>query len=427
MDKLKIAIACFSLCLGKGGSERVAVNLAEEMTHRGHQVLLLSHIGPNGEESPAYSLSSHVRHLAVNGNGWHGEIATLKKLLLDKKIDVFLSLGASSRHFFWASACIGTGIPLIYSERSDPVERIEKINWNRQGRMAALYGADCIHELLPAYISTIPQELRKKVTVIPNAAPKNPIPATIKNNGQKILLFLGRLCEEKRPLILLDAFCLLADKYPDWNLEIWGHGPLEDNLVTHIKNTGVSKRIFFRGQCDNSAQAYANAQLYCLPSSHEGFPNTVLEAMAAGLPIVGYKSCTALANIIEEGKTGLLANVDSAESLAKELNKLMNDYNLRKSIGDAARNAAAAYQPDCIYDKWEKLFFEMAALGHTVTEKFDCDEFQSRADLSCAARKEWLYRDLDKPMPWSFAWLKERAFNVAHNIIMDMYSRKGLA
>lgn len=417
MAKLRIAIGCFSLCLGKGGSERVAVNLAEEMTRRGHQVLLLSLIGPYGETTPAYPLAPNVRHIALNGKGWHGEVAKLKKLLLDEKIDAFLSVGASAMHFFWASACIGTGIPIIYSERSDPVERIENMDWNRQGRMAALYGADRIHELLPAYINTIPQELRKKVTIIPNAMPRHPLPAAIKEDGQTTLLYLGRLCEEKRPLILLDAFYLLADKYPDWNLEIWGHGPMEGKIREHIKNAGGANRIFFRGQCYNPPQAYASAQLYCLPSSHEGFPNTILEAMAAGLPIVGFQSCNALANIIEDGKTGLLAREDSAESLAHALEKLMGDCKLRKSIGNAARDAASAYQPDGIYDKWESLFFEMASLDDdTQTKKLDNEEFLYRAVLSCAARSEWLYRDFEGAMPWSFAWLKERVRNLARNI-----------
>ena len=417
MKNLRIAIGCFSLCLGKGGSERVAVNLAEAMTLRGHQVLLLSHIGPNGENTPAYPISPNVRHIALNCSGWHGEVAKLKKILIYEKIDVFLSLGASAMHFFWASACIGTGIPIIYSEHSDPVERIEKINWNRQGRMAALYGADCIHELLPGYMNTIPQELREKAIVIPNCAPRNPISAIIKDEGQKTLLYLGRLCEEKRPQLLLDAFCLLADKYPDWNLEIWGYGPLEGRIRGQIKKSETSGRIFFRGQCDNPGQAYANAQLYCLPSSHEGFPISVLEAMTAGLPIVGYKSCNAIANIIEDGKTGLLANEDSPESLAQALDKLMGNCGLRKSIGAAARDAASAYKPDGIYDKWEKLFYELANLNFdTVSQKLDREEFLHPAALSLAARQEWLYRDFEQPMPWSFAWFKNCCLNLVNKL-----------
>ncbi len=426
MKNLRIAIGCFSLCLGKGGSERVAVNLSEEMTRRGHQVLLFSHIGPKGETTPVYPLSSNVRHIALNGSGWHGEVAKLKKILIYEKIDVFLSLGASAMHFFWASACIGTGIPIIYSEHSDPVERIEKINWNRQGRMAALYGADCIHELLPGYMNTIPQELREKAIVIPNCAPRNPISAIIKDEGQKTLLYLGRLCEEKRPQLLLDAFCLLADKYPDWNLEIWGYGPLEGRIRGQIKKSETSGRIFFRGQCDNPGQAYANAQLYCLPSSHEGFPISVLEAMTAGLPIVGYKSCNAIANIIEDGKTGLLADEDSPESLAHALDTLMGDCNLRKSIGDAAKTAASAYQPDGIYNKWESLFFEMANIkGQTIIKSFASEEFLHRANLSCSARREWLFHDFGKPLPWSFEWLHTCCVNLVNKLAGNKHFLRG--
>lgn len=419
MKKLHLAIACFSLCLGKGGSERAAVNLAEAMAARGHKVILLSFIGSKGGTSPAYPLSPQIRHLAMNVNGWHGEIARLGELLSIEKIDVLLSLGASAMHFFWSMACMNARVPIIYSERSDPVERIEKTNWNRPGRMAALYSADCIHELLPMYVNTVPEALREKVVVIPNCAPPHPLPATMQADGQKTLLYLGRLCDEKRPLLLLEAFCLVKNKYPDWNLEIWGHGYLENDLLSHIKKAGVPNRIIFRGQCDNPEFAYANAQIYCLPSSHEGFPNTVLEAMAAGLPIAGYKSCNALANIIENGRTGILAGEDTPQSLAGVLDKLMGDPDLRANLGHAAREAAADYEPIAIYDRWEKLFYDMTNKQGTIMgNKLASEKFRLAAELSASARQEWLLREFAEPLPWTFAWFRARSQTLARRLYL---------
>lgn len=421
MKPLSIAIACHSLCIGRGGNERVAVNLAIAMLARGHSPLLLSHSGPKGQNIPAYPIPPGVEHFCLNGNGWHGEIAKTEKLLKERNIDVLLSLGSSGRHFFWALACAGPGTPLIYSESSDPLERIEKIDWNRAGRYAALYSADFIHELLPAYVESVPRDLRDRVRVISNAAPEKALPAKITESGRKNILFLGRFCEEKRPWLLIEAFGQLADNFPDWDLVVWGHGKLERSVKKAIASSRARDRIRFMGLCDDPPKAFADAQLYCLPSSHEGFPVAALEAMAAGLPVAGFRRCSALANIIRQGETGLLAEEDTAAGLAQSLAALMSDFSLRKRLSESAKNEASLYAPDLVWNKWENLFREAARKkGKTVMSKHAAEGFTPPATLSAKARQEYILRPYLAPMPWSMAWIKRRA----HNLCMRLARRK---
>lgn len=424
MKNLRLAIACSGICLGKGGSERTAVNMAVEMSKRGHYALLLGWEGPGRSITPAYRIPADIPFIAVNPDGKHDYIDYLRNYLVAQKIDVFLSLQCNSAHLLWQQACLGSGIPFICSERVDPIYGIEKIYWNRPGRLAALAGADCIHELLPGYADSVPDHLRQKVVVIPNGAPYNPLVHSMNHSSRKSVLYLARLCEQKRPYLLVEAFCGLMDKYPEWDLEIWGHGLLEKILREQIIKAGSGNRIRFHGQCDNPAQAYAASDIYCLPSSHEGFPNTVLEAMSAGLPTVGFKSCAALADIVEDNKTGLLAPENNAASLALTLERLMSDCEMRAKFGLAAKEAAATYAPATVYDQWEQLFQTLSkSRDNTIMDKLAAAEFACRADLSTSARQEWVFRNYGESMPWSFAWLKERAGNLVRNLYAEKFSK----
>lgn len=419
MTPLRIAIACSSLCVSRGGSERAATALAAEMARRGHEPLLLSAVWPgqNASAPPVYGLPAGVCHHVADAQGRHEHVRALREKLLDWGADVLLSMQSDGDHLLWAMTCMGSGIPFICSERCDPVAFVEAISWNRAGRLALLSGADCIHELLPGYADSVPALFRDKVRVIPNAAPAAARPADAVGGARKNLLFLARLCRQKQPLLLLEAFRLVMDRHPDWDLILWGHGPQARHIRWRITRERLTGRVRFRGICTDSAAAFAGVQLYCLPSAYEGFPNAVLEAMSAGLPVVGLASCAGVRGVVRDGVTGLLAKESSAASLAEALDRLMADPRMRKDMGDAGRAACADYAADKIFGQWEALFQEMAQRkGNTVMDGFYQEPFASRATLSAAARREWLYRDFGQPMPYSVAWWRRRTATLLRNL-----------
>lgn len=423
---LRIAIACSSLCSSRGGSERAVTDIASEMLRRSHAVLLLSAKIKGGGGEPCYGLPSGARHIAIDPRGRHTDIRHLREFLIADGTDVFLSMQSDAFHLLWSVACMGSGTPFICSERIDPVIYIENYAWNRAGRLAVLAGADFIHELLPPYVDTVPEILRNKVRVMPNAAPLYSISADPIGGGHKKLLYLARFCGQKRPLMLLDAFRLVMDKHPQWNLEMWGHGPHEKRLKKQISKHGLDGRVHLRGICLDSARVLSQAQAYCLPSSFEGFPNTVLEAMSAGLPVAGFASCKGVAGVVRDGETGLLAREDSAMGLADVLDKLLGDAELRARLGKAGKAACSDYAPDKIFDQWENLFYEAAALkGNTAMDAFYQEPFASRARLSAAARREWLFRDFGEAMPYTFAWWRERIGNLCGHIGKIMGAKLG--
>ena len=99
---------------------------------------------------------------------------------------------------------------------------------------------------------------------------------------------------------------------------------------------------------------YRRADIFGFPSAYEGFPLAMTEAMSAGLPVIGLKTCPAVNEIVEDGKTGFLADADP-QDLAEKLKFLMQHHRERVQMGHEAYMAMERYTPDSVWDQWEHL------------------------------------------------------------------------
>lgn len=410
MNVRHIGIGVGSLLLSRGGTERAAVRLAEAMIERGHRVTLFYLPHPRNLSAPVYSLPAACA--VVRGpTQQHCDIRNMREILRASKMDVFLSMESSALHLLWAVSVLGTGIPFICSERHHPLH-IEKHFWNRAGRLAVLSGADFIHELFPEYLNYVPEIWNGRVRVIGNSAPADPVTQAHLGGAEgerKILLYLARFKAPKRPDLLIKAFSLLKEEFPDWQLHLWGHGLQEQSLRALIKELKLNRQARIMGEARDVMPIYAKAHLYCLASEEEGFPNSLLEAMSAGLPCVAFSGCAGARALLENDKNGALAAEMTPNSLATSLRPLMASANMRAAMGKAAKQRAAEYSPERIYSQWEALLDEAAERkGHTVMDEFQKDPFACRSTLSAAARREWIFRDFGQPMPHSLAWMRER-------------------
>jgi len=112
---------------------------------------------------------------------------------------------------------------------------------------------------------------------------------------------------------------------------------------------------------DVSAE-YRTADLFCLPSRWEGFPNAIAEAMAHGLPAVAFRQCAGVDELIVPGRNGQLADGNGdADALAAALRPLMEDADARERLGMEARKIAEAFRPEAVFDRWERLFRDLAS------------------------------------------------------------------
>ncbi|MDA5282241.1 MULTISPECIES: glycosyltransferase [unclassified Streptomyces] len=181
--------------------------------------------------------------------------------------------------------------------------------------------------------------------------PDSPAPRT-----SKVVASVGRLAFEKGVDLLLDAWADAAPHHPDWTLRIHGAGIEEESLRAHCASLGLDDSVEWMGSTDDVLGALRGASVFAQASRAEGFPITLLEAMAAGLPVAAFDCAPGVREIVEHGEDGLLARLGNTMELAGHLDALMSDADLRDRLGDAGFRSVRRFSSDEITDRWEALF-----------------------------------------------------------------------
>lgn len=184
----------------------------------------------------------------------------------------------------------------------------------------------------------------RDVAVIPNGVtlPAEPAAEIGAPRRPFTVLYAGRLRTRKAVAVLLEAFSRLRDRVSDAELIVVGDGEQRPALEAQAKRLGVAGAIRFEGARPHDAMPayYRSADVFCLPSLYEGFPLAILEAMAAGLPVVA----TAVAGVPEavaDGVTGRVVPAEDAGALAEALAGLAADPVTARAMGEAGRARAA--------------------------------------------------------------------------------------
>lgn len=157
--------------------------------------------------------------------------------------------------------------------------------------------------------------------------------------------------------MLIEAFAGLADKFPDWNVELWGDvdgKAYYKELEFLISKHALKNRVFLKGRTQQVPKVLQQGDLFVFPSAYEGFPLALGEAMSMGLPCVGYRSCVAIRTLIHDGVDGLLCD-DGVAPLQKAMAQLMENRDLRVSLGRQAKLSMREFAPDAIWNQWVAL------------------------------------------------------------------------
>lgn len=356
-----------------GGIENVSSCLANAMVRRRYKVICFTY-SPIGTPSRfCFDSAVQFEHYVFTGDA--STLPKLKEQLLRCQPDVFISPASFNNPLLWCSALKDLDIPLIYSEHTDPWI-IENKRWNQKERQAVLWVADAVHLLLPPFLKSVPKQLQSKCHIIGNPVPSSP--SEFQGNAPHTaptILSLGRLSPVKQIPLLVEAFNLVANDFPQWELHIWGIGEEEGRIRQKISQTTCADRIHICGLTRTPHKQFSQADIFCIPSRYEGFGLTIIEAFTHGVPVVGFQTCKAVNYLIKDGINGLLSPAMTAADLAQSLRRLMEDEYLRQRMGQAALDTAKEYAPEHIYDQWEKLIQAAAARkGQTQLARLYQDE-----------------------------------------------------
>jgi GalNAc-alpha-(1->4)-GalNAc-alpha-(1->3)-diNAcBac-PP-undecaprenol alpha-1,4-N-acetyl-D-galactosaminyltransferase len=349
-----------------GGIERMAVALMNELCARRYTVELLS--WDSSDAKSHYPLDPRVAWHRLNMGdareraGWPLRLRrqlAIRRLLRQNRPDVVI--GFQHGPFLTvALAALGLRIPIIAAERNAP----QRFDHLRVGKWRALIFqsfrlADRITVQLEEYIDRYPHYLQSRIVCIPNpvqAARQMAKPAG-ESGEVKRLLCVGRLSYQKNQAVLIDAFARVADAMPKWHLVFVGAGEDEQMLKRLAEEKGLQHRIEFTGAVKDVERFYASSHLFCLSSRWEGFPNALAEAMAHGLPAVGFADCAGVGQLIVDRHNGCLApGMGSSVTLAETIGPLMADDAKRQEMGKSAVASMARFTPAAVFDRWEALF-----------------------------------------------------------------------
>lgn len=355
--------------MNMGGAERAAATLCNAWAAAENQVTLV----PTFSQAsiPFYELSKDIELIYLNSLvplekknflNYAKRLLALRHLIQQKKPDVIISF-LSNVNVATIFATRFLKIPVICCERRNPQDSIGFF-WEWMCRKVYPFTDILLVQTTAAIEAT--KKIHPKVKQIYSIA--NPVSNDILNikkievtRSRKILLSVSRLVKVKQIDQMILVFNKLANLHHDWDLHIYGEGPLQHELVLMIKSLNLEDRVFLKGAISNPWQTLANeADIFLMCSQHEGFPNALLEAMAVGLPSITYDFPYGAQEMSKNGRYAVLVPLNDLRLFEAKLNELMSNQLLRMKLSDQSQQYIANhYNIDTILSFWNALFLKL--------------------------------------------------------------------
>lgn len=353
--------------LTSGGAERVMTTLANAWADRGSDVTLITF--DNSSAPPFYPMNPRVKlqRLGISGNSWTKAAAIrntisrvwkLRRAIQKSTPDLVLSF-LDTTNVTTILALLGTGIPVVVEEHTDPAQKNLGQRWVRL-RNVIYPRADRVVVLSEQSRSYFSDSIKQKTSIIPNPIVVEPATEPFRGSTQRrTLIALGRLGPEKGFDLLVDAFSRLAAEYPAWDLVIWGDGALRDDLTTRVSTLGLSDRIALPGLTQQPHEELRKADIFVMSSRREGFPMALGEAMACGLAVISTDCPSGPRQIIRDGIDGILVEPENPAALATAMRNLMSDESLRQTFAARAPEVLDRFGLERVLVMWEELFSQL--------------------------------------------------------------------
>ena len=307
-----------------GGTERVVALLANEYSRRGISVAILLFAG----NETAYPLDARIEVLSLGGPSGGSLSARLWRLRRMRQfyrenkncqIWAFSAMGA----VFSAAAALGQRHFFLVSERNDPTRydhrRIRDLSYRR---------ADVVVCQTVDAVKSFPAGIRKKSLVIPNPLEMTAEP--YEGARERRIVAVGRLNAQKNHRLLLRAFAVFVRNHSDYVLELYGQGETEAELRGLAAELKIDTNVIFKGFSAHVLSDIRTAAMYVLSSDYEGISNSMLEALALGIPVGGSRM------YIKDGVNGFLVPVGDISALARAMGRLADAPALGKRFAGEA-------------------------------------------------------------------------------------------
>lgn len=354
-----------------GGTERVLVNLSNELTKKGHCIKIISQkIGDNY----VYDLNESIELKQIwydNIRGKYGNKFFFR--VLNKFFGGFILQLFLKKH-------IGKDCTLIISFSNSIIIECYRTNykkklvafehwpyWKVEQNKKLQIKIDNIYPklkrviVLTEYDKNVYESLGCKVSLIPNCYSYYPKQSAKLN--QKIVLSIGHFNDQKRRDLLIKSWKNVNNNFPDWTLIIVGDGELKLECIQLIKRLNLQDVVKIIAPTNDICSYYLKSSIFVLSSEYEALPLVLIEARTFGLPCVSFDIKTGPNEIIRNNVDGFLVPFADCKMLAEKINVLINDEELRKNFGEASRkDSLVRFNPIGISNKWDDFLDDIKSL-----------------------------------------------------------------
>ena len=367
-------IYCIACTCHSGGMERVLTNKANYLARHGYEIVVVTtdqrgkqpffplepsirsiDLGINYDENNGKSFLNKLLHYPVK-QALHRK--RLKAVLMKERPDVTVSMFNNDAGFIPGIKDGSAKLLEIHFSKFKRLQYGRKGLWRLADRWRSKQDEKTVRkfdrfvvltEEDKAYWGNLPN-----IMVIPNAISGIPAGTALLEN--KRVIAVGRYTYQKGFERLVDAWHLLASRFPDWKLDIIGDGEERPLLEQRIRSYGLERQVTLTRPTQEIGKVYQEASILASSSRYEGLPMVLLEAQAFGLPIVAFQCKCGPKDIVSDGMNGYLVPEGDTAGMAQRLEILMKDEALRKRMGLKAKESALRFNEEVIMKKWMNIF-----------------------------------------------------------------------
>lgn len=371
-------IYCIACTCHSGGMERVLTNKANYLARHGYEIVVVT-TDQRGKQ-PFFPLEPSIRCIDLginydenNGKSFLNKLLhyplkqcrhkkRLKAVLMTERPDVTVSMFNNDAGFIPGIKDGSAKLLEIHFSKFKRLQYGRKGLWRLADRWRSKQDEKTVRkfdrfvvltEEDKAYWGNLPN-----IMVIPNAISGIPAGTALLEN--KRVIAVGRYTYQKGFERLVDAWHLLASRFPDWKLDIIGDGEERPLLEQRIRSYGLERQVTLTRPTQEIGKVYMEASILASSSRYEGLPMVLLEAQAFGLPIVAFQCKCGPKDIVSDGMNGYLVPEGDTAGMAQRLETLMKDVTLRKRMGLKAKESASRFNEEAIMEKWMNTFQTLA-------------------------------------------------------------------
>ncbi|MCT3700286.1 glycosyltransferase family 4 protein [Elizabethkingia anophelis] len=357
-----------------GGMERVLANKANYLAELGYDITIIT--TDQRERSPYFQLDPRIKNVDLginytdnNNKGLLQKLLSyprkqkmhrqkLQNILIELKADIVISMFDNDASFMYKIKDGSKKILEIHFSRFKRLQYGKKGVW----KIVNLLRSNADLKLVKQYDRFVVLTHEDKsywgnltnIEVIPNA---NSFALSKQADLEsKRVIAVGRYDYQKGFDELINIWKEVYAKHPDWILNIFGHGPLKNELQNQINRLDLKENVYLREPVKDIEKEYLNSSIVVMTSRYEGLPMALLEGQACGLPLVSYVCKCGPKDIIKHNENGFLIEKGDQSKMAHKIIKLIENKELRLKMGENALKASDCFSEENVMKKWIHLF-----------------------------------------------------------------------